>query len=151
MEIAQKRPKGAMIVNRFHIIMLLILILAMTACGGTGEPDKGIAGSVFVADIPVAPYQDAELLIGFDSNDEFQKLKALVPDPNTPNEVYIHGLVVADSSYPLGFYLDPKTTNIPANFVPELQQSARQITEKLDSWKGQKVYVVMHVRVERYL
>lgn len=131
--------------------LLVVFVFLLTGCGARTDPNYGRFGNVLVEDIPSGEYTTAEMSIGFNSNDEFQKLKALVPDANTANEVYIHGLVVADSSYPLGFYLDPATTNIPANFAPEMQYSMRQITDNLENWKEQKVYVVLHVRVERYL
>ncbi len=136
----------------FRTLIALVTWFAILACGGTTTgPEKGTTGTVLVADLPTGNYASAEMSIGFDSQQEFGKLKMLVPEPGGNNEVYIHGLVVADKRYPLGFYLDPSTTNIPANFAPELQHSMREITENVVSWQGQKVYVVLHVTVERYL
>ena len=128
--------------------VLMTLLMILSGCGDGYGPDKGLAGNVLVVDLPTQQYESAQMRIGFNSAEQFQKMQNLA---GSKNEAYIFGLVVPDTSYPLGFYLDPSTTSVPDGFVPELQKSMREVTENLEQWKGQKVYVALHVKIRKYL
>ena len=131
--------------------VLMTLLLLLSACGDGYGPDKGLAGNILVVDIPRMNYESAQMRIGFNSAEQFQKFQELMSFPASKNQAWIFGQVVADNSYPLGFYLDPSTTEVPDLMSPEVQYSMREVTENLERWKGQKVYVVLHVKIQKYL
>ena len=84
----------------------------------------------------------AQLWVGFNSAAEFQKLRVLAA---TQQYVFVEGLVIADPTQLLGFFLDPKSTLAPEGLIPELVQPMRTVSDNLNVWNGQNVAFMVKV------
>ena len=122
----------------------LLAALLLASCGGGSAPVwKGSAGNVLLTD--QTGYNNtppAQMWVGFNSPGAFQDLRNSLVNQQV---VMIYGTVVNDSAQPFGFYLDPNSTRLSSNAIPELVQPMRSVGENLGRWQGQGV--TLYVRV----